>query len=102
MCGESLSVNDIVIFRHEVVIGPDNLLQEVMKVYRVYQGEQTCHVGFLPSRLSKRKEEFANKTAMIVEDCRTSESASKRQRSARSMGIVRAVLMQHIDMYLNN
>ncbi|ETV83614.1 hypothetical protein H257_04306 [Aphanomyces astaci] len=98
ICGDSLTVDDLVVCRLEVQ-GESGNLEEVLKVFRLVASEQACHVGFLPLRLLKKKEDFANKIAIIVEDYRTSPSKYQRQRSERNVGIVKAVIMEHLQEY---
>ncbi|KAH9181678.1 hypothetical protein AeNC1_016346, partial [Aphanomyces euteiches] len=58
------------VFRWEGISNAADHLEEVAKVYRVVGAEQTCHVGFLPKRLLRRKEEINNKMAVVLEDYR--------------------------------
>ncbi|ETV70128.1 hypothetical protein H257_14288 [Aphanomyces astaci] len=99
VCGNSLSVDDVVVFRCEVVWGHGDQLQEAIKVYKIVGVEQLCHIGFLPRRLLTCKTKFANKLAVVVEDYRVALSVSKRNRSDRCHGIVKAVLMEHVEEY---
>ena len=106
VCGESILLNDVVVFRLEVVHSYSAMfdgsdaeqegLCEVLKVYRIVGTEQRCHVGFLPQRYLKRKTIFNGKTALITEDYRTTYSKSRRERSNRHKGVVKAVLLEHI------
>ncbi|KAF0707579.1 hypothetical protein AaE_013542 [Aphanomyces astaci] len=99
VCGDSLAVNDVVVFRYEVMRLNADGLEETLKVYKIIGAEQLCHVGFLPRRLVNTKAKYANKFAIVVEDYRVDNSASKRNRSNRCLGLVRAVLMDHIEEY---
>ncbi|ETV89804.1 hypothetical protein H310_15366, partial [Aphanomyces invadans] len=98
ICGDSLTVDDLVVFRLAIQGTSDNL-EEVIKVYRLVATEQSCHVGYLPLRLLKYKESLQNKIALVVEDLRVSPSRSERARSERNVGVVKAVLFQHIQEY---
>lgn len=99
VCGETLAVDDLVVIRLEVVRNTGNKLEEALKVYRFVGIDQACHVGFLERRCLHKKGELKDKTAMVVEDYRISPSASKRYRSNRMLGIVKVVLLDHIEEY---
>lgn len=92
VCGTHIRLDDLIIFRWEVVpIEGD--LEEVVKAYLIRDGTQGCHIGFLPRRLLKQKDKYVNKMATIVEDLRCSENAQKRRRSNRNKGIVYCTML---------
>ncbi|KAH9101611.1 hypothetical protein LEN26_015669 [Aphanomyces euteiches] len=99
ICGENLSVNDIVVIRWSAEIGANGDVEGTLKVFQIHGTQETCHVGYLPARLVRRYEEFANKMAIVVEDYRSSESLAKRNRSDRCVGLVKAVLLEHVEEY---
>ena len=98
-CGDFVCVNDSVIIKLEVIRNDSTELEEALKVYRLVGTDLRCHIGFLPCRHLNRSTLFNNKRAIIVEDYRTSPSKSKRDRSNRNMGIVKAILMDYIQEY---
>jgi hypothetical protein len=100
VCGELVTVDDLVVIRWEIELGAENAAEEVFKVDRFSGIQQTCHIGYLQRRLLNRKDEFNNKVAMVVEDYRTSLSLSKRNGSCDNKGLLKAVLMEKIE-YIN-
>jgi hypothetical protein len=76
----------------------DNDMIERLNAYILRGGCQACLVGYLPLRLLKHKDKFKNKTAIVVEDLRISDSKSKRKRSDDNGGIVKAQLVSAIEL----
>ncbi len=99
VCGDCVGVNDLVVFKLEVVVSSNGMLEEVMKVHRLVDAQVLCHIGYLPVRLLRLKEQFKDKIAVVVDDYRNCASLSKRSRSARNHGILKAVLIEHLQDY---
>jgi hypothetical protein len=97
MCGDGLKVDDAVIFQYDVE-EEDGTLVERMNAYTVKRGAQCCLVGHLPLRLLKNRHKFEGKMALVVEDLRLSDSKSKRSRSEFHGGIVKAKLIESIQL----
>ena len=100
-CGDLLTINDLIIFRHEIM-GEGTDLSERINAYVVRDGAQCCLVGCLPTRLLQYKERFNGKAAVVVEDLRVSESKAKRARSEQNGGIVKAMLIHEIELTCRN
>ena len=80
-CGSVLSINDVVVFRFDE---PSN----AVKVYLTINGTESCHVGFLPRFMLRRKGEFVDFYFKIIEDFRYSVNFAKRQRSIMNGGVL--------------
>ncbi|KAE9293091.1 hypothetical protein PR003_g24591, partial [Phytophthora rubi] len=79
ICGTELKVDDVIVFRAEVVAVEGEGLEHVVKAHVVRLGAQLCHVGFLPRRLLRMKDAYANRMAIVVEDLRKSDNSQKRR-----------------------
>jgi hypothetical protein len=96
-CGEHLRVGDLVRFRVTVVeIG--GKIQEALAAVRIFDGTETCTVGFLPGHIvSSAREEFNWQYAQILELYEGSENAMKRRKSHQNFGIASFRLLNNIQ-----
>ena len=109
VCGRSVSVGSLLKIKREVLMvdedlgvegdenGPARLVPEtVLKAVLIKDGQETCHVGFLPRHIALRPtevERLSGKFAQVLElydDLE--ESKHKRTKSVRNQGMASFIL----------
>ena len=114
VCGRSVSVGSLLKIKREVLMvdedlgvegdenGPARLVPEtVLKAVLIVDGQETCHVGFLPRHIALRPtevERLSGKFAQVLElydDLE--ESKHKRTKSVRNQGMASFILMENIQ-----
>jgi hypothetical protein len=96
-CGEHLRLGDLVCFQPTVVdIG--GKVQEALAAVRIFDGTETCTVGFLPHNIvSLAREEFGWQYAQILELYEGSENRMKQHKSNQNYGIASFQLLNNIQ-----
>jgi len=51
-CGVSLQVDDLLCFKVGVVIQEDGMAESVVKAVLIWDGTETCTIGFLPRQIA--------------------------------------------------
>lgn len=97
VCGQYLKVDDVLVFRGEVITAEGGEVEYVLKAYVIRSGSQACHVGYLPRRLLRLSAAYENKMTTVVEDLRKSDNSQRRRRSERNKGIVRCLMLTDVE-----
>ena len=103
ICGEYVSVGDLVMLKKEVVTsstGSEAQLELVVKVYLVKDATLLCHIGFLPRRYIRRSADFEDRIAIITKDLRHDDNPQVRIRSGRNKGMLLCRLVGDIEKHL--
>jgi hypothetical protein len=73
-------------------------LQDALAAVRIFDGTETCIVGFLPHNIvTSAREEFNWQYAQILELYETSENRMKRRKSNQNYGIASFRLLNNIQ-----
>ena len=94
VCGEDVSVDDVLIFRKGTVL-IEGAWESCVKVFKIRNGQQSCHVGFLPRYLRHSWFRYHDKRAIVTEDLRFSNNLIKANKSGQMGGIVKAKLIKN-------
>jgi len=119
VCGRQVSRGSLVVFKREVVMvdadlgveggeqndstAPVRLAPEtVLKVLLVVDGEESCHIGFLPRHVALRPLEVQRlhgKYAQVLElyDELDDSHKHKKTKSARNQGMASYILLENIQ-----
>jgi hypothetical protein len=111
-CGRHLAVGDLVQFKREIMridyggpgaAEPNFRYETMLKVVVIWDGKESCHVGFLSRHVIARSQEVNHlhgKFAQVLELYNDDEVAHVwRRRSVRNHGMALYCLIEHVLNY---
>jgi hypothetical protein len=88
VCGNHLAVGDLVKFKvTRSLVGEEEKV--VIKVTKIWDGNETCLVGFLPRHIGygSRKDNLRNKYAQVLELSKESANFTKKRKNRHLVGV---------------
>ena len=98
-CGSCLRVGDLLHFKVGVVQHGDGMVKTVVKAVLIWDGTETCTVGFAPRHITvveRKCRLIAKHFAQIIELYDLCKSASKKAKSDRNWGMASYHLLEDI------
>ena len=82
-----------------VVVEENGEMETKMKVVKIRDGTESCHVGFLPRHIlhGSRKEKFENQFGQVLELYKESNDMTKQRKNARLFGVASVRLLGDIQ-----
>ena len=89
-CGMNVAADALLRLKIDTLELEEGLPKTVVKAILIWDGTETCTIGFLPSHIAARpqaRERLSNKFAQLIELYDVSESPAKQAKSERNHGI---------------
>jgi hypothetical protein len=98
ICGHHLAVGDLVKFK-VVVLEQEGEVETKIKVIKIRDGTEGCHVGFLPRHIvhGSRMEEVSDKFGQVLELYKESNDMTKKRKNSRLFGVASFRLLDDIQ-----
>ncbi len=95
-CGETLEADQVLRFKKELVFEDGEVIVRV-KVVRIHNGQEKCHVGYLPRVVVRyMADKYIEQFAVVMEIYKESEEAYKNVKSRHNGGMASFRLIQDI------
>ena len=96
-CGELLQANDLVTFK-KLVVGGDGSEEMVIAVVKIWDGTETCIVGYLPHYQLHNDTSFIGKHAQVLELYYKSFNTMKRRKIHLNCGVASFRMLHNIQV----